>query len=303
MKIRLLPWTPAILLLAGCATVHQQPHARPAIGSTYIAREAGFTAQQQKLADELCFKGMPQKTSDQLGPTEFIFRQGYVLEHSSLDKIPYWVCEHVTPPQIVGNAERSNQFKVDPDLKGPHSTPADYKSSGYDQGHQAPAGNEAADQQLQNETFYLSNMAPQLPNLNRDAWKSLETLTRTWVKQYSEAYEITGPIFYDPKEDNPQTADGTIKFWTIGKDAVSVPTHFYKIIIVKDGASWNKDGASWKSIAFVMPNTATYKSPYHLEQYIQSVQWIEQHTGLNFMPNLTPQQRVTLESHASAMWQ
>ena len=297
MQTRSLPWTSALLiLLTGCASVHQQPHARPAIGSTYIAREAGFTAEQQKLADELCFKGMPQKTSDQLGPTEFVFRQGYVLEFSSLDKIPYWVCEHVAPPQLVGNAERSNQFKVDPDLKGPHSAPADYKSSGYDQGHQAPAANQSQNQQLQNETFYLSNIAPQLPNMNRDSWKSLETMTRTWVKQYSEAWEITGPIFYDPKEDSPQTADGTIKFWTIGKDAVSVPTHFYKIIIVKDGASW-------KSIAFVMPNVSTYKSPYHLEQYLQSVQWIEQHTGLNFMPDLTPQQRVTLETHTSTMWQ
>jgi endonuclease G, mitochondrial len=295
MRNRAIPWAPILLLLAtGCAT-HQQPHAKPAIGSRYIAPEAGFTGQQKQLAATLCFKGMPEKTSDQLGPTEFIFRQGYVLEHSSLDKIPLWVCEHVTATQLGTDTDRSNHFLADPDLKGPHSTPADYAHSGYDQGHQAPAADQGKDQTLQNQTFYMSNMAPQLPHLNRDAWKSLEAQTRKWVDTYTEAWEFTGPIFYDPKEDNRQTADGTIKYWTIGKDAVSVPTHFYKIVIVKVDTHW-------KSIAFVMPNVSTYKSPYHLEQYLQSIQWIEQHTGLNFMPALTAQQSQDLEAQPSPMW-
>jgi len=295
MRIKVLFWAPAILSFTLGCSLHQQPHARVAIGSRYIAKEAGFTPPQQQLAAALCFKGMPQKTSEQLGPTEFIFRQGYVLEFSSLDKVPLWVCEHVTADQLGTDTNRSNKFMTDPELKGPHSTPADYARSGYDQGHQAPAADQGKDQQLQNQTFYMSNMAPQLPRLNRDAWKELEAQTRKWVAAYSEAYEFTGPIFYDPKEDNRQTADGTIKYWTIGKDAVSVPTHFYKIVIVKDGSAW-------KSIAFVLPNVSTYKSPYHLEQYIQSVAWIEQHTGLNFMPDLTAQQTQDLEAHASPMW-
>ena len=141
----------------------------------------------------------------------------------------------------------------------------------------------------------MSNMAPQLPRLNRDGLKSLETQTRQWVTTYTEAYEFTGPIFYDPKEEDAHTANGTVKYSTIGKDAVAIPTHFYKIVVVKDGGKW-------KSIAFVMPNVSTYQSPYHLEQYIQSVRWIEQHTGLNFMPALTAQQSQTLEAQPSPMW-
>lgn len=278
----------------GCAS-RQDSHTRVAIGSRYLVREAGFTAQQTKLAASLCFKGMPQKTSEQLGPTEFIFRQGYVLEHSSLDKIPLWVCEHVTKAQLGTDTDRSDRFKTDPNLKGPHSTPADYNSSGYDRGHQAPAGNQGKNQQLQDQTFYMSNIAPQRPKMNRNAWKALETQTRQWVSTYSEAWEFTGPIFYDPKEDNPATANGTVSYVAIGRDAVSVPTHFYKIVIVRDGASW-------KSIAFVFPNVSTYKSPYHIEQYLQSIAWIEAHTGLNFMPDLTSQQKLNLESHVATMW-
>ncbi|WP_213804230.1 DNA/RNA non-specific endonuclease [Granulicella sp. dw_53] len=288
---------PFLLTCTLSLAYQQHPHTRAALGSTHRSSDTTLTDQQKQLANTLCLDGMPEKTSTDLGPTEFIFRKGYVLEHSSLDKIPLWVCEHVTADQLGPDTNRSNKFKADEDLKGPHSTPADYARSGYDQGHQAPAANQGKNQELQDETFRMSNMAPQRPTMNRQAWRSLETLTRKWVTDNSEAYEITGPIFYDPKEDDRQTADGTITFLTIGKDAVAVPTHFYKIILVKD-----KDTGNWKSIAFVMPNIATYKSPYHLEQYIQSIRWIEQHTGLNFMPDLPAQQAQELEATASPMW-
>jgi endonuclease G, mitochondrial len=282
-----------VLLSLGCAR-QVQLHTRPAVTTAYVAREAGLTETQKQQVANLCFMGMPTKHADNLGPTEYIFRDGYVLEHSSLDKIPFWVCEHVRKDQLGEDTNRSNQFKTDDALHGPKSTPADYNHTGYDRGHQAPAGNQGKNQTLQNQTFYMSNMAPQYPKLNRNAWKSLEELSRNWVNEYAEAYEFTGPIFYDPKEESPATADGTINYYTIGA-GVAVPTHFYKIIIVKDGGTW-------KSIAFVMPNVKTYKSPYHLEQYIQSVNWIENHTGLTFMPNLTAAQRIALKNKNSPMW-
>jgi endonuclease G, mitochondrial len=284
-----------VLFLSGCAA-HQQLHTRPALVTKHVAQEAGHTAAQLRQIADLCFMGMPVKTDDHLGPTELIYRDGYVLEFSSVDKIPYWVCEHIRNNQLGPNAERSNQFKVDPDLRGPKSTPTDYTRTGYDRGHQAPAGDQGNNQLLQDQTFFMSNMAPQFPQLNRNAWRSLETQVRTWANQYSEAYAFTGPVFYDPKEDDPQKADGTIPYYTIGTDAVAVPTHFYKIVIVKDNGAW-------KSIAFVMSNKKDYKSPYHLEQYIRSVEWIEEHTGLNFMPDLSSADSVKLEQNASPMWQ
>ena len=50
--------------------------------------------------------------------------------------------------------------------------------------------NQSHDQNLQDQTFFMSNMAPQLPKLNRNAWKSLEEQTRAWAKKYGEAYAI-----------------------------------------------------------------------------------------------------------------
>jgi endonuclease G len=282
----------AVLFLTGCSMT--TVHTRSAIGSAHIALQAGLTPEQKQDADKNCYEGTPQKTSEELGPTEYVFREGYVLEHSSLDKIPLWVCEGVDESQLTGSLARSDKFMTDPALKGPHSTPTDYTRSGYDRGHQAPAGNQTTDAALKDQTFYMSNMAPQLPKLNRNAWKALETQTRAWVKQFGHAYEWTGPVFYDPKEDNSATANGTVDFKTIGKDSVAVPTHFYKIVVVKDGDHF-------KSIAFVMPNQ-NYSPPYHLGQFIKSIRWIEQHTGLNFMPNQTAAESESLEANPSAMW-
>ena len=161
---------------------------------------------------------------------------GYVLQHSAIDRIPIWVAEHVGKGQLTGSLERDNAFAPDPLLpSGKRAELKDYKGSGYDRGHQAPAGNQTNDATTKSETFFLSNMCPQLGKLNRQKWKELEEKTRVWVKTFGDAYEITGPIFYDPKEDNPATADGMVTFKQIGPDKVSVPTHFFKVVIAKNG--------------------------------------------------------------------
>ena len=279
--------------MAGCAPV--SVHTRIPVKTVYRGElEAGLKPEQQADVDKNCLGDMPKKISRNLGPTELVFRDGYVLEHSSLDKIPLWVCEGVDAKQLTGKEGRSNKFLTDTTLKGPHSTPADYSRTGFDRGHQAPAGNQTVDAKLKDETFYMSNMAPQVPTLNRQSWRMLEEKTRDWAKKFGHAYELTGPLFFDPKEEDASSATGTVEFKTIGKDSVAVPTHFYKIVVVKDGDEF-------KSIAFVMPNTK-YAPPYHLEQYIKSVAWVEEHTGLNFMPQLTAAQKHQLEDNASPMW-
>jgi len=268
-------------------------HVRRSVATAHKTKPA--TAQEKQLGEKNCLDGIPTEASSITPQLQIIYRQGYVLGYSPNDRIPMWVCESVTTAQLTGHLTRENdQFKVDPEVVGVHATPQDYLKTGYDRGHQAPAGNQTVDSTLKQETFYMSNMAPQIPTLNRGIWKALEEKTRDWVKQYGQAYEWTGPIFYDPKEDDSATADGTVKYKTIGADDVAVPTDFYKIIVVKEGAKY-------KSIAFVMHNGA-YTTPYDISKHRQSIAWIEQHTGLMFMPDLPVAQRKDLENTVSEMW-
>jgi endonuclease G len=277
----------SVTALQGCSTTSAVKPAPPHPSS----RRWVLTAEQRALATANCYGGLPVDEEPEEGGTELIVRRGYVLEHSSRDKIPLWVCESESADQLVGHLKRHDHFIPDPALKGPKSVPGDYRQSGYERGHQAPAGNQTVDPALKDETFYMSNIAPQRPTLNSGIWNMLEQQTRTWVKRYGHAYEWTGPILCN-EQDEPAPATGCTRR-SIG-NGVTVPEEFYKIILVQDRGTW-------KAIAFVMPNT-DYQRPYQLERYIRSIQWIEQQTGIRFMPELPETQARELKSSTARFW-
>lgn len=262
--------------------------------------QTGFTPQEEARLQRNCGPwGYPHTTAGwDFGPTRFVIRDGYALQHSSLDKIALWVCECVKPDQLGGSAERRNKFAPDPLLSGfPRAELVDYKGSGYDRGHQAPAGNQTQDQELKDETFFLSNMAPQVPAHNQQIWKELEDMTRAWVEdgRVVTAHITTGGFFYDPTEEDPSSADGVIDFDAIGSGQVSVPTHFYKIVLGQFS------GGDWRAIAFVIENRA-FARPFDFSAFIKSIGWVEERTGLDFLPDLDPLERGRLEQLASPMW-
>lgn len=295
----------ALVTIGGCAPrqpATEQRASRPAIFSKAQMRVADFTDQEKTRIAENCVLGMPKVDKTIVpGQTHFICREGYVLEHSSVDKIPLWVCEHVTKKNADGNMTRSDNFRADTDLPpGERAELEDYKfkvhksdkRARYDRGHQAPANNQNRDPKLKDETFILSNMCPQDPPMNSNIWRELEADVRQWVLDGPDAFTITGPMFYDPEEDDESTADGTVNFVVIGPHGVAVPTHFYKIFIRKE-----KDGGDehWAAIAFVLENRA-YNAPHHFEDHVKPISWIEERTGINFFPELKGDERKKVET-------
>lgn len=268
------------VLSAGC----QSPRAaaRPAIGSAFSTQQ-GTDAQTEARVREQCGPlGQPvprRGEAARMGPTRLVARDGFVLLHSSADKIPLWVCERITREACEGSLERSDDFRPDPLLpKGERAELADYRGSGYDRGHMAPAGDQMQDARLKDETFVLSNMVPQLPRLNRGPWAGLEEQVREKAIRAGQVYAITGPLFYDPREDDPATADGLVEFWVIGPGAVAVPTHTYKIALYQ-----GPDGA-WRAVAWAMPNSGNYGASVNFDEYRVTIDFLERHTGFNFFP-------------------
>lgn len=229
--------------------------------------------------------------------TNLVCRDGYALLHSDTAKVPLWVCEHVKPTNLGGSVKRSDKFEPDPQLPtGKRAELVDYRGSGFDRGHMAPAGNQTTDATRKAETFYLSNMVPQDPQLNQKAWAKLEDLTRNWASASGGAWIITGPMYWDEAEENPATADGVVPHRTIGPNRVAVPSHTYKIVLL-NGTS----AGLWRVVAFVMPNEGDYPPPYDFTQYIRPVSSIEQRTGLNFFPGFSEAEREKYESRAGTM--
>lgn len=267
--------------------------------SRYAPRQSGLTPAQRRSIQVNCPDGAPREApSWGHGPTQIVARDGYALRHSAVDLIPLWVCEGVAKAQVDGplRRPRNEPFGPDPEIpKGQRAELADYKRSGFDRGHMAPSADQTVDARRQAETFFLSNMAPQVGSgFNQHVWKQLEDKAREWIRAAGKGHIVTGPIFYDPEEDDPATADGQIEYTIIGDNAVAVPTHFYKIVVVTEGGRR-------KAIAFVFENRK-HRSPHDWPSFIQSIDWIEERTGLDFMPDLNPVEQQRLESQPAAMW-
>lgn len=212
-------------------------------------------------------------------------RKGYLVAHDPVRKTPIWVAEHLTHDKADAILARTNNFQPDPDLdEGDRAELSDYKGSGYDRGHMAPAGDMRWDQQAMTESFFLSNMVPQVgKGMNQGIWKDLEEKVRLWALDRGELYIYTGPIYADPNP-NPKT---------VGANKVAVPTHLYKIVY---------DPVKVEAIAFIMPNVKLKSSD--MPNYIVTVREVEAKTGLNFLSKLRPQIEDAVElSKAEGLWQ
>lgn len=278
-------------MLAGCTSTTSAVRV-----ATLSALRLPDASPDPALVEMHCPSGQPQiLPSLEHGPTRVVTRAAYALEYDSLSKLPLWVCASLDPAVVFGDAERKNNWRPDPDLAGlPRAVDSDYKHSGFNRGHMTASEDRVATQELNDETFFLSNAVPQNGPLNSGQWQQLETAIRRWIESgiLTEAKMITGGFFYDPAEDDPESADGLVPFEQIG-DGVAVPTHVFKIVV-------GRHGGAPVAIAFVAEN-AKPAAGWSFRDGIKSVDWLEERAGLNFMPELDPGDEVGLESAPGAI--
>ena len=208
-------------------------------------------------ADELPF-GVPSSSKPN---TTLKCTEGYALLHDNNAKIPVWAGWTLTPDEAVGCIPRDDGFVADAAIpSGMRSEPGDYVKTGYDKGHIVPNADLSWSKQTMYESFLMSNMSPQLPSLNRGAWKQLESQTRDWA--WGRQHNLTvyaGNIYTLGKSK------------TVGENKVVVPEALYKIII---------DNVTGEVMSFYFPNTE--KNPSGIEQFSTTVAEIERKTGVTF---------------------
>lgn len=176
-----------------------------------------------------------------------IDREGYCLSYDACHRNPHWIYEHLTAENMAGDADRlQSDFKEDDHIpKHLRATPIDYRGQGFDRGHLAPAANHRSTQSAMADTFYMTNICPQSPQLNRGYWSKLEKHVRNLTETNQAVYVVTGPL-YLPKTET----DGKryVKYQVIGRNDVAVPTHFFKVITVED---WQ---GNRNTQAYILPN-------------------------------------------------
>lgn len=179
-----------------------------------------------------------------------------------------WVAYVLTRTDATTEAaERRNRFVPDPQVVAagyPTAVTDDYRNSGYDRGHLCPSADRRGSQRENDCTFYLSNIAPQTPALNRGEWRKLEEQVRRWAERYDTLYVVTGGIMGPA----PDTLRG----------GVGIPDYFYKALLAPDGEG------GYRAAAYVLPNATHLTGGY--ADYAVTVDSLELCTGMDFFCDL-----------------
>lgn len=202
---------------------------------------------------------------------EIVHHTFYTLSYSEENEQSEWVFYKLTSDMLLGTQQRTEDFRSDPLVKTGSAQLIDYSGSGYDRGHLCPAADMTISFTSMSESFYLSNISPQVDSFNRGIWEKLESATRNFARTEKEIYIVTGPVFKNNKG-------------TIGTNNVTIPGFFFKVIY----APLNN-----KMIGFILPNE---KGTKNIEKYAVTVDSVENITNLNIFPELSLEIQNDLES-------
>jgi len=203
---------------------------------------------------------------------KIITHTGYSFLYNETHEQASWVAYELTKEETNKLYDRTDNFIPDPKVASGSANDNDYSGSGYDRGHLAPAADMGWSSATMAESFYYSNMSPQLPGFNRGIWKKLEELVRTWAIEYNAIDIVTGPVL-------------TSGLPTIGADGVSVPKYYYKVIL-------DYTEPELKGIGFILPNASSSEP---LQSFAVTIDSVEKFTGINFYPSLPDDQEKTIE--------
>ncbi len=190
--------------------------------------------------------------------------KGMTISFNPSTHQPNWVAWELLASETDGESNRESNFSTDYEVKGCANTD-DYRGSGYDRGHMAPAGDMKWNAETMRESFLMTNICPQAGDLNRGAWKKLEEKCRQRAVADSAVVIVCGPIF--------TPGEGVER---IGKTGVAVPRRFFKVVL-----SPYTDPP--KAIGFIMPNGYVRGG---MQTHAVSVDSVEAVTGHDFFSAL-----------------
>jgi endonuclease G, mitochondrial len=213
---------------------------------------------------------------------QIVKHKNYILRYEEDHEQAAWVAHKLRGDYTRGKASRSElQFQPDKKVKTQSALSSDYSSSGYDRGHLVPAGDFKCCQDLLEETFYVSNISPQVPDFNRGIWENLESRIRGWANRDEEVFVVTGPVL----------KNGLSK---IGRyNRISIPEQYYKIVLFYPQNSVKKA----RAIAFLLPNEALFGK--RINNYVVPIDEVERITGIDFFSKLPDDIEAKLEAESS----
>ena len=206
----------------------------------------------------------------------------YCFEYDSAWCHSRWVAFTFDDTTKVGSGSRSDAWSADVNLPSAcQLAPTSYSGSGYTRGHLCASADRLYSTQANMQTFYMSNMSPQLYNFNSYHWAVLESIVQNWAKSatFKQLYVCKGGTIRNDQLFNHFTTKN-VEGKTV---TVVVPRYYFMAVLARTPSD------TFQSIAFVMEQglyPASYSSAQALKEYAISVDELEEMTGIDFFCNL-----------------
>jgi len=215
----------------------------------------------------------------------------FCTEWSISKKSLRWSCYQLYKSNMASNTKRRNYrdydgdlYPYDPELPSEYYFDHDpFKGTGYDHGHICPSADRLSSELANDQTFYLTNMMPQVNGFNAGVWATMEAAVRNIAKRNNYGFCDT---LYVCKGG---TIDSSDKIATTLGSGLIVPKYFFMALLaVKDG--------NYHAFGFWIEHKAS--SDDSLAKYAVTINELEQKTGIDFFCNLPDGREDTIESVA-----
>ena len=174
-----------------------------------------------------------------------------------------------------GSLSAECQYPNDPDLPEAYRMTADpYKYNGYDHGHICPSADRLRSAESNYQTFYITNMQPQLNVFNAGIWEKMEEQVRTWASACDTLFVCKGGTI-----DKQEHVLGQLTDQIKRENRIPVPRYFFMALL-------SKKGNNYKATAFWVEHLNEDHTNDSLRNYAYSIDWLEQQTGIDFFCNL-----------------
>lgn len=199
--------------------------------------------------------------------------RNYSMLYDTDLKIAYWVAYPLCNWYINGSGKRTDAWDYDPQVPASQQAnlSSSYPANDYDRGHQLPNGDRLRSNAINAQTFYYTNMTPQIgKKLNQTIWADLEDAVRGWSSATDTLYVVTGAM--------PTTStDQTIQY-TTDRDGskIAIPKYYFKALARKVNGQYQTVGYKLDNISY---------SDRNFNIGLVSVKELEEMTGFTFFPD------------------
>ena len=202
--------------------------------------------------------------------------RNYSFGWSQDDLVAVWVAYPLCKFYTNKTVGRTDAWAYDPLLGSAYSSaPFGGYGGSYARGHQLPSADRLCCKDANVQTFYGTNLTPQLNGHNEGIWQALEDRVRTIANNSDTTYVVTGCMVRNPIGT---TTDSD------GKE-MSVPSHYFKALLRYSKASTL---GQWSAAGFYLEhrNYSKGSSGYDFKAVSMSIDELEEKTGLDFFVNL-----------------